>query len=43
MDVCACLYLFAVCWRALTSLLFLQLLQLCGEGGHLGFVLQTQL
>ncbi len=41
--MCVCQYLFTVRWRALTSLLFLQLLQLCGEGGHLGLILETQL
>lgn len=41
---CVCLqHLFAVCRRARPSMLFLQLLQLCVERGHLGLVLQTQL
>lgn len=36
-------HLFAVCRRARPSMLFLQLLQLRVERGHLGLVLQTQL
>lgn len=37
------LYLLAVCGRVRTSVLLPQLLQLCREGRHLGFILKTQL